>query len=81
MPAAPDDKAQIALAGEVDGSGDIRGALGGHGKGALLQRPGIDPPGRLGQPDLVADVVGILEFAEQGAASLANGCLSAWQER
>ena len=81
MPAAPDDKAQIVLAGEVDGSGDIRGALGGHGKGAWLQRPGIDPSGRLRQPDLVADVVGILKLAEQGAAGLANGGLPAWLER
>ena len=81
MPAAPDDKPQIVLAGEVDGSDDIRGALGGHGKGALFQRPGVDPPGRLGQPDLVTDVVGILKLAEQGAAGLPNGCLPAWLQR
>ena len=81
MPTTPNNQTQIVLAGKVDGSGHIRGAFGGHSKGALLQRPGIDPPGRLCQPSVIANVVRIFKLAEQGAASLADGRLVAWLER
>ena len=62
MAATLHDESQIVLAGEIDGRHDILCRLGGHSVGAWPRRPGIDPAEGLGQPDLVAEVVGVLQF-------------------
>jgi hypothetical protein len=81
VPAATDDKPQLVLAGEVDGGHDVGAVLCGDRKDALLERPGVDPPGRLGQRDLVADVIGVLQLAEQCTAGFADRRLPASLKR
>ena len=68
MAAAFDDQPQIIVAGEVDGSDDVTRRLGRHRIDARLRFPGVDPAGGLRQSDIIADVVGILEFPEEIAA-------------
>jgi hypothetical protein len=69
MAAAFYDQPQIVVAGEIDRGNDVTGRLGCHCIDARLRFPGIDPPRRLRQGDVVADVIGILEFVEASAAS------------
>ena len=66
--AALDDQAQIVLAGEVDRGDDVRSRAGRHRVGARPRRPGVDPAEGLRQPDLVAEVVGILQALEDPRA-------------
>ena len=75
------DEPQIVLAGEIDGRDDIVGRPGGHGVGARLRRPGVDPAERLRQTDFVAEVVGVLQFLEDLRAAGARWRLQARRER
>src|SRR5215471_12100623 len=66
--AALDDQPHIVLAGKVDGSDDIFRSPSRHRIDARLRRPGVDPARGLRQRDLIADVVRILQLAEDVAA-------------
>ena len=55
---------QIVGSREIDRGDDILRRLGGDGVDARLRRPRPDPAERLGEPDLVAEIVGILELLE-----------------
>ncbi len=62
--AAFDDEPQIVLAREIDGGDDVGGRLDGDRIDARPRSPGVDPAERLGEPDLVAEIVGILQLLE-----------------
>src|SRR5215470_5031792 len=66
--AALDDQPHIVLAGNVDGSDDIFSSPSCHCVDARLRRPGVDPARGLGQGDLIADVVRVLQLSENVAA-------------
>jgi ABC-type molybdate transport system ATPase subunit len=48
---------------------DIACRPGGHRVGARSRRPAVDPAEGLRQPDLVAEMIGVLEFLEDLRAS------------
>src|SRR5215472_12387287 len=81
MPATFDDQAKVVLAREVDGGDHVRGRLRGDGVDARLKGPAVDPAGRLRQPYLIADGVGIFQLLEQVAARGAVGRASAILDR
>src|SRR6202042_2690476 len=55
--------------------------LGGDGIDAWFRRPRPDPAERLGEPDLVPEIVGILELLEQLLASRVGRSADAIGER
>ena len=72
---------QIVFPCEIDRGDDILRRLGGDRVDAWLRRPRPDPAERLGEPDLVAEVVGILEFLEHLLASRVGRSADAIGER
>ena len=79
--AALHDDPQIVLAGEIDGGDDILRRPRGHRVHAGPRRPGVDPAEGLRQPDLVAEVVGVLQLLEDLGAVRARRRVSAGGER
>lgn len=81
MAAAFDHQAQIVLAREVDRGDHIRGRFRGNRVDARLKGPGVDPAGRLSQPDLITDGIGVFQLLEQLAARGAIRRVAAILER
>ena len=79
--AALHDEPQIVLAGEIDRGDDIVRRPGGHRVDARPRRPGVDPAEGLRQPDLVAEVVRVLQVLEDLRAGGARRRVSAGGER
>jgi hypothetical protein len=79
--AAFDHQAQIVVAREIDRRDHVRGRFRRHRVDTRLKRPGVDPAGRLSQPELIADGVGILQPLEQLAAGGAVRRVDAILER
>jgi hypothetical protein len=59
------DEAQFVLAGEIHGSDDVPCRPDGHGIFARARRPRSNPAERLGQPDFVAKIIGVLKSLEE----------------
>ncbi len=55
---------EVVGPGEIHRGGDILRRFGGDRIGARPRRPGADPAERLRQPDLVAEIVRVLELLE-----------------
>ena len=72
---------QVVLPGEIDGRDDIAGRLGGDRVDARPRRPGADPAERLRQPDLVAEIVRVLELLEDLCAVRIERSADAGRER
>jgi hypothetical protein len=81
MAAALHHKAQIVLAAEIDGRHDIVGRLGGHRVDARARRPCVDPAETLRQPNLVSEVIRVLQFLENLCAARARRRLHALCKR
>jgi hypothetical protein len=64
VPATFHHESQIVLAREIDSRHDIGGRLDGYSVGAWFRCPGVDPAKGLGQPDLVTEIIGILQLCE-----------------
>jgi hypothetical protein len=75
------DQSQPVLAGEVHGGDDILGRLGRHRVGPRSRRPRVDPAKGLGQPDLVAEKIGVLQVLDELRAGGARRHLRAGGER
>src|SRR5207249_2892127 len=65
-------KAQVVLASEVEPGDGVPSRFGRHGEDARLRGPRIEPTGGLRQPDLVADVIGVLQLGEEIVAGHAD---------
>jgi hypothetical protein len=75
------DESQIVLAGKIDGRHNIIGCLGGHRIGAWSGRPAPDPAQGLREPNLIAEVIGILQFLQNLRAVGARWHFQARSER
>src|SRR6202042_2301394 len=81
VPTALHHEPQIVGAREIDSGDDILSRLGGDRVDAWLRRPRADPAERLGEPDLVAEVVRILELLEHLRAARVERSADAVGER
>ena len=79
--AALHDEPQIVHPCEIDRGDHILNRLGGDGVDAWFRRPRADPAERLGEPDLVAEIVGILQLLEDLLASSVGRSADAIGER
>ncbi len=59
---------ELVATRKVDGGRHILGGSRGHGASAGLGAPGVGPAAGLGQRNVVADVVGVLQALEDGGA-------------
>ena len=81
MAAAFHHQPQIVGPREINRGDDILSRLHGDGVDTWFRRPGSDPAQRLGEPDLVAEVVGILELLEDLLAVRVERSADAVSER
>ena len=79
--AALHDEAEIVRPREVHRRDDVGGRFGGDRVDARARRPGADPAERLSQPDVVAEIVGVLEFLEDLSAGVRRGADASGERR
>ena len=73
MTASLYDQPQIVLPREIDCGDDVPCVRRRHGVSARSRGPSVHPTCCLGQTDLIANVIGILEFFEKRIALLEFG--------
>src|SRR6516164_1620655 len=81
MAAALHDDAQIVLARKIDRRGDVSRRFRGYRIDARPRGPAVDPAERLRQPNLVADIVRVLELLEDFRAGCVGRSADAGGER